>query len=61
MRWLIEVTMVRLQGVYRIVKEKENDCVSRGLFYRTSGLERVMRKASLKAHTRLDKGNVSSN
>lgn len=53
--------MVRLQGVYRIVREKENDCVGRGLFYRTSDLERVMRKASLKAHTRLDKGNVSSN
>jgi hypothetical protein len=37
---------------------KENDCVGRGRFI---ALERVMRKASLKAHFRLDKGNVSSN
>jgi hypothetical protein len=44
------------------VTERKNDGVDRALCYRISDfLERVMRKASLKAHIRSDKGSVTSN
>jgi hypothetical protein len=35
--------------------------LAEGCFIGLRALERVMRKASLKAHIRLDKGNASSN